>query len=62
MTEIENSQTQTPPKSAQEKQSNCLGCGKPLKKIKLYYRSGKYYCTKKCWRKTRKPKAEEAAA
>jgi len=36
---------------AQEKQTNCLGCSKPIKKIKRYYRDGKYYCTKKCWRK-----------
>ncbi|MEW6075555.1 MAG: hypothetical protein AB1530_04520 [Candidatus Omnitrophota bacterium] len=34
-----------------EKQTNCLGCNKPLKKLKKYYRDGKYYCTKKCWLK-----------
>jgi transposase-like protein len=33
-----------------EKQTNCLSCGKPLKKLKKYYRNGKFYCTKKCWR------------
>lgn len=33
-----------------EKQTNCLGCNKPIKKIKRYYRDGKYYCTKKCRR------------
>ena len=33
-----------------EKQTNCLGCGKPLKKIKTYYRDSKFYCAKKCWR------------
>jgi recombinational DNA repair protein (RecF pathway) len=33
-----------------EKQTNCLGCGKPIKKIKRYYRDGKFYCAKKCWR------------
>jgi len=38
-----NTQTET------EKQTNCFECGKPLKKIKRYYRDGKYYCTKKCW-------------
>ncbi|RJP28799.1 MAG: hypothetical protein C4533_03135 [Candidatus Omnitrophota bacterium] len=36
---------------AVEKQTNCLGCGKPIKKIRRYYRDGKYYCTKKCWKK-----------
>jgi hypothetical protein len=39
-----------------EKQTNCLGCSKPLKKIRKYYRDGKFYCTKKCWIKAKKPK------
>ena len=33
-----------------EKQTNCLGCSKLIKKIRRYYRDGKYYCTKRCWR------------
>ncbi len=33
----------------EEKQTNCLACNKLLKKIKRYYRNGKYYCTKRCW-------------
>jgi hypothetical protein len=33
-----------------EKQTNCLGCNKPIRKIKRYYRDGKFYCNKKCWR------------
>jgi len=32
------------------KQTNCLGCNKVIKKIRRYYRDGKLYCTKKCWR------------
>lgn len=40
----------TEAKPAVEKQTNCLGCNKPLKKIKIYYRNGKFFCTKKCWR------------
>ncbi len=32
-----------------EEQTNCLGCNKQLKKIKRYYRDGKFYCMKKCW-------------
>lgn len=43
-------------KVAQEKQINCLSCGKPIIKLKRYYRNGKFYCSKKCWRKTLKPK------
>ena len=44
-------------KAPEEKQTNCLACGKPIRKIKRYYRNGKFYCSKKCWRKTKKSKA-----
>ena len=43
-------------KPAVEKQTNCLGCNKPLKKLRKYYRNGKFYCTKKCWLKATKKK------
>ncbi|MFH1190620.1 MAG: hypothetical protein V1670_00260 [Candidatus Omnitrophota bacterium] len=33
-----------------EKQANCLACNKLIKKLKRYYRDGKFYCSKKCWR------------
>jgi len=47
-------------KPAVEIQTNCLSCNKPLKKIKRYYRDGKYYCTKKCWKTfLTKPKEEK---
>jgi len=39
-----------------EAQSNCPACGKAIKKIKRYYRNQKYYCNKKCWRKSLVPK------
>jgi len=39
---------QTKPKV--EKQTNCLSCNKLIKKLKRYYRNGKFYCSKKCWR------------
>lgn len=42
-----------------EKQTNCLGCNKPLKKLRRYYRNGKLYCTKKCWIKATKSKGKE---
>jgi hypothetical protein len=32
-----------------EKQTNCLSCNKPIKKLKKYYRDGKFYCSKRCW-------------
>ncbi len=46
-------------KAPVEKQSNCLACGKPIKKLKRYYRNGKFYCNKKCWQKSVKPKDKE---
>ncbi|MCG2714477.1 MAG: hypothetical protein L6308_06550 [Candidatus Omnitrophica bacterium] len=33
-----------------EKQTNCLACNKLIKKLKVYYRNGKFYCSKRCWR------------
>jgi len=51
----------TQAKPAQEKQTNCLACNKPIKKLKRYYRNGKFYCNKRCWRKVAlKPKEEKA--
>lgn len=51
--------TQPAPAPEVEKQSNCLGCGKPIKRLKRYYRDGKFYCSKKCWRKAIKEKEEK---
>jgi formylmethanofuran dehydrogenase subunit E len=51
--------TPQPAKPLAEKQTNCPGCGKPVKKLKRYYRNGKLYCSKKCWRKTAKKPKEE---
>lgn len=42
-----------------EKQTNCLGCNKPIKRLKRYYRDGKFYCSKKCWKKALQGKKEE---
>jgi len=53
--------TEVKPKA--EKQTNCLSCNKPIKKLKRYYRNGKFYCSKKCWRafidKSKSQSAEE---
>ena len=46
-------------KPAEEKQTNCLDCNKPIRKLKRYYRDGKYYCNKKCWRNHIKKSKEE---
>ncbi len=37
-------------KTKADKRVNCLACNKVVKKLKRYYRDGKYYCSKKCWR------------
>jgi predicted transcriptional regulator len=50
--EVAKPQPQASPAATVEKQANCLACGKPLKRLKRYYRDGKFYCTKKCWRKS----------
>jgi len=58
MTPQENAPAAAAP--AAEKQTNCLNCNKPIKKTKLYYRNGKYYCNKRCWKQfTTKSKEEE---
>ncbi len=42
-----------------EKQTNCIVCNKPIKRLTRFYRNGKFYCTKRCWKKSLKPKEEE---
>jgi len=42
-----------------EKQTNCLACNKPIKKLKRYYRNGKFYCSKRCWSTFLKKQKEE---
>ncbi len=37
-----------------EKPSNCVVCKKLIKKIRWYYRNGKFYCSKRCWKTTLK--------
>lgn len=43
-----------------EKQTNCPACNKLIKKLKRYYRDGKFYCSKKCWRVSITKSKEEA--
>ena len=54
----EETKTAEQAKPAAEIQTNCLSCNKPIKKLRRYYRDGKFYCTKKCW-KTYKDKLKE---
>ena len=43
-----------------EKPANCAGCNKSIRKKRWYYRNGKAYCTKRCWKTASKkePKAD----
>lgn len=41
-------------KAKPEKKRNCAVCNKLMKKGRWYYRNGKYYCTKRCWKSTLK--------
>ena len=41
---------------------NCPACKKILKKAKRYYRNGKYFCTKNCYKKFAAGAAAEGEA
>jgi len=58
--QAQDTQTQAAKPKA-EKQTNCLACNKPIRKLKRYYRDGKFYCSKKCWQKHKQPKKEPNA-
>jgi len=34
------------------KASNCVVCNKALKRGNWYYKNGKFFCTKRCWKKS----------
>jgi hypothetical protein len=51
-------ETTNPETKTAEPQANCPVCNKHLKKKTRYYRNGKYYCDKKCWKKAAKAKAK----
>ena len=40
-------------KTKKAKVINCTNCNKPTKRLKRYYRNGKYYCSKRCWRESK---------
>ena len=41
-----------------ERPANCAVCNKSIRKLRWYYRNGKYYCTQRCWKTTLKKKEE----
>ncbi|MCM8793763.1 MAG: hypothetical protein NC898_04790 [Candidatus Omnitrophica bacterium] len=48
---VESTKTETKPEG---KPRNCTFCNKVLKRKFWYYRNGKYYCKKKCWKEEQK--------
>ena len=45
-----------------EKPVNCAVCNKSIKKKRYYYRNGKYFCTKRCWKTTAKKEEKSTEA
>ncbi|MFA6357255.1 MAG: hypothetical protein WCY09_01105 [Candidatus Omnitrophota bacterium] len=56
---VKEEKTEKKPKV--EKQTNCPACNKLIKKLRRYYRNGKLYCTKRCWKTALSKSKEEAA-
>ncbi len=52
---VEKTQS-APEKQTEAPTKNCAGCNKPVQKLKRYYRNGKYYCNKACFKKTKTKK------
>ena len=48
-----------PEKQKRERPKNCSKCNKPIKRKTWYFRNGKYFCGKGCWKLSQK-KAEAA--
>lgn len=44
----------------ESKKVNCAKCNKPIKRIKRYYRNGKFYCNRKCFANATKKTAEKS--
>ncbi len=42
------------------KSTNCAMCGKLIRRIKMYYRNGKYYCSKRCFKKMQEKLRKES--
>jgi hypothetical protein len=45
-----------------ETTKNCPACKKPVKRVRWYYRNGKYFCTQNCWRAFRATAKSEPPA
>ncbi len=43
------------------KSTNCASCGKLIRRKEMYYRNGKYFCGKRCFKKMQEKMAQEGA-
>lgn len=50
----EEGKLESPSRSKGEKPKNCVQCNKPIKRKTWYYRNGKYFCGKGCWKLSQK--------
>ena len=50
MTQKEGGQKEPSAQQKSEKPKNCVRCNKPVKRKTWYYRNGKFYCGKGCWK------------
>ena len=46
-------------KRSEAKRKPCANCNKSLTKIQRFYRNGKYFCNKECFRSLVKKEAEK---
>jgi hypothetical protein len=58
MADTANEQEAAP---TEEQLKNCGSCGKPVKRLKRFYRNGKFYCSKVCFKKWKEKAKKEAA-
>ncbi len=45
-------------KKEKTKRINCTACNKSMKKVKRYYRNGKHFCNKNCFKAFIKKESE----
>ncbi len=45
-----------------DRPATCASCNKRLSKKQWYYRNGKHFCTKRCWKDAAQKPAEAAPA
>jgi hypothetical protein len=50
--EKQEAAAKTDAKPEKVKASNCAVCNKALKRGMWYYRNGKFFCNKRCWKKS----------